>query len=91
MYLRGCLESLNPELAHYGSKNECTRTNTVLCPISEVNTGAVSHAHLNFSSLNICFTGTLTLPAMAPVKLLALVLKGVDASLVVYEQHRPGM
>ena len=42
MNLRGCMESLNPELALYSRKNECTRTNTVLHPISEVSTGAVS-------------------------------------------------
>ena len=36
------MESLNPELALYGSNNLCTRTNTVLPPISEVSTGAVS-------------------------------------------------
>ena len=36
------MESLNPELALYGSKNECARTNIVLLPISEVSTGAVS-------------------------------------------------
>ena len=85
------MESPNPEFALYGSKNLCAKTNMLFIPLSEVNTGAVSLAHLNFSSLNICFTGNLALPAMAPVKLLALVLKGVDASLVVYEQHRPGM
>ena len=42
MYPKGCIESLNPELALYGSKNGCTRTNTVLPTISEVSTGAVS-------------------------------------------------
>ena len=36
------MESLNPELALYVSKNECTRTNTVLPPISELSTRAVS-------------------------------------------------
>ena len=36
------MESLNPELALYGSKNEFPRTNTVVFPISEVSTGAVS-------------------------------------------------
>ena len=40
------MESLNPELAFYGSKNECTSTNTVLSPIFEVSTGAVSHIQL---------------------------------------------
>ena len=42
MYLRGCTGSLNPVLAHYGRTNECTRANTVLPPISEVSTVAVS-------------------------------------------------
>ena len=36
------MESLNPKLALYGSINKCTRTSTVLPPISEVSTGAVS-------------------------------------------------
>ena len=36
------MESLNPELALYGSKHECDRTNTVLSLISEVSTWAVS-------------------------------------------------
>ena len=36
------MDSLNPELALYGSKNECARTKTVLPPIYEVSTGAVS-------------------------------------------------
>ena len=34
VYLKVCMESLNPELALYGSKNMCART--------EVSTGAVS-------------------------------------------------
>ena len=42
MYLSGCMESLNPELALYGSKNESSWTNTVLPPISEVSTDGVS-------------------------------------------------
>ena len=42
MYLNGCKESLNPELALYGSKEECTMTNTVSHLISEVRTGVVS-------------------------------------------------
>ena len=36
------METLNPELALYGCKDLCTRTKTVLPPISEVSTGAVS-------------------------------------------------
>ena len=36
------MEILNAELSPYGSKNECTRTNTVLPPISEFSTRAVS-------------------------------------------------
>ena len=41
MYLRGCIESLSLELAVYGSKNEYTRTDTVLTQIYEVSTGVV--------------------------------------------------
>ena len=36
------MESPNPELALYGSKTECARTNTLILPISEISTGAVS-------------------------------------------------
>ena len=36
------MESLIPELALFGSKNEFTRTTTVLLLLSEVGTGAVS-------------------------------------------------
>ena len=36
------MESVVPELALYGSKNESTKTNTVLLPISEVSTVVVS-------------------------------------------------
>ena len=36
------MESLVPELALYGGESECARTKTVLLPISEVSTGAVS-------------------------------------------------
>ena len=35
------MESLNPELPLYGSKNLCTRTKIVLPPITEVSTVAV--------------------------------------------------
>ena len=42
MYLMRCMKSLNPDLSRYGTKNECTRINTVLAQISEVSTGAVS-------------------------------------------------
>ena len=42
MYLREFMESLSPELALYGSINECTMTKTVLPPISEVSAEAVS-------------------------------------------------
>ena len=43
------MESLNPELALYGGKNESARTNTVLLPISEVSKEGVSLV-INFSS-----------------------------------------
>ena len=36
------MESLNPEFALYGNKNEATRTDTVFFPISEVSDGAFS-------------------------------------------------
>ena len=36
------MESLYTEVALYGSKNECARTDTVLLPISEVSNGMVS-------------------------------------------------
>ena len=35
------MEQLNPKFAFYGSKNNCTRTDTVFSPLSEVSTGAV--------------------------------------------------
>ena len=38
----GCMESPNPEVALYGSKNKCARTNTHLLPIYEVSTAVVS-------------------------------------------------
>ena len=43
------MESLNPELALYDSKNECDRTNTFLSLISEVNTEAVSVIKLSIT------------------------------------------
>ena len=36
------METIHPELALYGSKNVCARTNTVFFPISEVCDGTVS-------------------------------------------------
>ena len=36
------MESIYPELALCGSKNECARTDTVFFPISEVSDGTVS-------------------------------------------------
>ena len=36
------MESIYPELALCGSKNECARTDTVFCSISEVSKGTVS-------------------------------------------------
>ena len=41
-YLRGDMESLNPEFALNGSQNECTRIDIVFFPSSEINKGAVS-------------------------------------------------
>ena len=40
--LRGDVESIATELALYGSKNECARTDHVFSPISEVSNGTVS-------------------------------------------------
>ena len=36
------MKSIYKELALYGSKNECARTDTVFLPISEVSDGKVS-------------------------------------------------
>ena len=36
------MESLNPEFAFYGSKNKCTRIDTVFLLKSEVSEGVVS-------------------------------------------------
>ena len=36
------MESINPEFAHYGSQNECSRTETVFFPSFEIGVGAVS-------------------------------------------------
>ena len=36
------MESLNPEFALFGSKNECARTDTVFFPLSEVITWVVT-------------------------------------------------
>ena len=36
------MEGLNPEFALHGSKNWCTGTDTVLSPLSEVRTRAVT-------------------------------------------------
>ena len=40
------MESICTELAHYSSKNECCRTDTVFLPISEVCDGTVSLVEL---------------------------------------------
>ena len=40
------MEGPNPEFAFYGSKNDYTRTSTLLLPLSEVSTGTVSLAIL---------------------------------------------
>ena len=42
IYYRYTMESLIPELALYGSKNECAKTNMLSLPLSQVSTGAVS-------------------------------------------------
>ena len=36
------MESVYTELAFYGNKNECARTDTVFLPISEICNGTVS-------------------------------------------------
>ena len=41
-YLRGLLKRPNPKFALYCVTNECVRTNTLLLPLSEVSTEAVS-------------------------------------------------
>ena len=38
----GDMENIYPELALYGTKNECARIDTVFFPISEVSKGTVS-------------------------------------------------
>ena len=43
------MESIYTELARYGSKNECARTDTVFLPTSEVCDGRVSLILLAFS------------------------------------------
>ena len=40
--IRGDIKSLNPELALYGSKNLCARTDNVFLQLSQVSEGAVS-------------------------------------------------
>ena len=40
--IKGDMESLNPEFALHGSKNESTRTDTVFFPLSEVCKNVVS-------------------------------------------------
>ena len=46
------MESIYTELALYGSKNECARTDTVFLPISEVCDGKVSLKNLQLSFSN---------------------------------------
>ena len=48
--LRGDMKSLNLEVAIYGSKSECARTDTVFFPLSEVSTKAVTK-HAIFSKI----------------------------------------
>ena len=53
------MESIRTELALYGSKNECARTETVFLPISEVCDGTVSLGKtkmIAFSFLYILFS-----------------------------------
>ena len=42
------MESIYTELALYGSRNECARTNTVFLPISEVCDGKISLDKLTY-------------------------------------------
>ena len=42
------MESIYAELALYGSKNECARTDAVFLPISEVCDGTVSLIKLSY-------------------------------------------
>ena len=46
--------SIYTELALYGSKNECARTDTVFLPISEVCNGTVSLVVLGSLSPIVC-------------------------------------
>ena len=45
------MESLNPDLAIYGSKNEFTRTDTVFFALSEIRQEAVSLLTENYHAL----------------------------------------
>ena len=47
------MESINLELAHCGSKNECAMTDTFFFPISEVSEGTVSFANALHSSSHV--------------------------------------
>ena len=50
------MESIFTELAVYGSKNECARTDNVFSPIAEVCDGTVSLRYKNsFLTLSIYF------------------------------------
>ena len=48
------MESICTDLALYGSKNECSRTDTVFLPISEVCNGTVS-LDLGYSTVILAF------------------------------------
>ena len=53
------MESIYPELALCGSKNECARTNTVFFPISGVSDGTVSLKENSFLKQPLALPGLL--------------------------------
>ena len=48
------MESISTELALYGTRNECVRTDNVFSPISEVCDGRVSLAKVPGGSVKVC-------------------------------------
>ena len=54
------MESIYPELALFGSKNECAMTDTVFFPLSEVSEGTVSFAARKNNYFELFFTYPLT-------------------------------
>ena len=53
------MESPQPKIALYGGTNECDMTNTLLLPLSEISTGAVSLAANSMSESEMLFLLTL--------------------------------